>query len=459
MSVYEAAPKRSALRTFIIPHALLCCTLLVYAAGEQQDRRASALTLYGEGKYEQALPLLQALDAAGAADGALLYRLYFCQRHAKDPAARTTQERARVQLEKEYADSPDLEAPFYLANVYRNVGRLADMRRVAAEAISRIENGSLPQPATGVEMFRLGKMYADIDRKEEAAGWYSRAVEMLDDGEAVSAPPYIAWAARQIAVWALSKEDYAVAAEYYALLPMGTKDSLPDLDSMATASCRAGMYAQAKEAWLQAERLDPANANRFRYSRHLAAMAEELGRLPMNAPDGRTWQELSKEELQSEMIERVSAVREVVASGREAEALVRGVDMAATEALGPSESLKKFKIQLRRLRGMLLQNLQAEIDLAKPDFVAAGLEITINRYGIRETAFFGGYAPLIFNKEQWSLERQVRLTREEARAAAAQASFGEQAEKLLLVLRQSLDEKGEIRKLEKMLSKLEKKIG
>jgi tetratricopeptide (TPR) repeat protein len=451
MILYDRASSRPGPLLLIIACAFLCCILAAPAVAEQ-DRRDLALQLYGEGRYEEALPLFGALDAAGEADGALLYRLYFCQRHAKDPEARKTQERAREQLEKEAGDSPDLEAPFYLANVYRNVGRLTDMRRVATAATARVESGALPQPGSGVQMFRLGKLYADLGRNDETAAWYSRAIELLADDGAETVPPYAVWAARYLAEQALARDDHDAAAKYYGFLPMDGKDALPDLDNMATASCRAGRYAQAEAAWLQAERLDPANANRSRYSRHLASMAGALGRLPENGPDGRPWKELSKDELQNVMNEKVQAVRKVVASARQAEGLMLGVSASAAEALAQSRSLNKLEKQLGLVREKLLASLQAEIDEAKPPFVAAGLEFAIKRYGIRETAFFGGYAPLIFKAEQWQVERQIEAT-------AGDAPFAEQAEELLVSLRQRLGEQAEITKLEKLLSKVEKKIG
>jgi hypothetical protein len=47
--------------------------------------------------------------------------------------------------------------------------------------------------------------------------------------------------------------------------------------------------------------------------------------------------------------------------------------------------------------------LQAELDAAHPVFVAAALEYTMRNLPIRETAFFGGFAPLIFHPNRWRL--------------------------------------------------------
>jgi tetratricopeptide (TPR) repeat protein len=452
MSLYDTASRRPVRLQFIIASLILCCIPAMPAAADEEQREL-ALKLYGEGRYEEALPLLQALDEAGEADGALLYRLYFCQRHVKNPAARKTQERARLQLEKDAADSTDLEAPFYLANAYRNIGRLTDMRRTATAATTRVERGELPEPATGVEMFRLGKLYADLDNEEQAAEWYAAALEALSDKTTDSAPPYAVWAARYLAERAQAAGETENAAKYLALLPMTGNEALPDLDKLAVASFRAGLYEKAKEAWLKAERLDPTDANRYRYCRSLAAQAEELGELPATAPDGRSWGELSKDELQTHMTEQVEAVREVVASARTSVELILGLSASAYEALEGSSLPDKLHEQLGNVRYYLVESLQADMDSFRPSFIAAASEFSLKRYGIRETAFFGGFAPIIFKSDQWKVRSQLVET------VPAEEPFGDMAEALMPRLRERLGESAEVKKLEKLISKIDRKIG
>jgi tetratricopeptide (TPR) repeat protein len=116
-------------RLAVIMFVVIC--LGAGASGEDQASiRARALELYDAGRYAEAKSLFEQLDAAGPIDGTLLYRLYYCQRLANDDKARDTLDRARQQLEKDVATASDLEAPFYLANTYRNVGRLTDARNV-----------------------------------------------------------------------------------------------------------------------------------------------------------------------------------------------------------------------------------------------------------------------------------------------------------------------------------------
>ena len=61
----------------------------------------------------------------------------------------------------------------------------------------------------------------------------------------------------------------------------------------------------------------------------------------------------------------------------------------------------ELELQERRLMQLL-------IDGAQSLFVAAAMEYGLRRYGIRETAFLGGYAPMIFHQKLWDLEVQLR---------------------------------------------------
>jgi hypothetical protein len=57
-------------------------------------------------------------------------------------------------------DGADLEASFYLATGYENLGRKDKARDVVTATLARVETGEL-EAKTGVDRFRLGKLYAD----------------------------------------------------------------------------------------------------------------------------------------------------------------------------------------------------------------------------------------------------------------------------------------------------------
>lgn len=449
-----------------VPCCLLLCASALFAGAafgeEKAEVRERALLLYDEGRYVEALPLLAHLDAEGKSDGPLLYRLYFCQRRANDPQARATLERARLQLESEVSSSPDLEAPFYLANAHRNVGRVSDARQVASAATARVESGELPLPTSGVESFRLGKLYADQEKTTEAEEWYGKAVELLTAEGAPGAKPYVNWAASYLAEQAMARQDTEAAVRWYTVLSESGEVLPADLDRLATLSCRVGRYADAVRSWKEVERQIPAEANRARYCWRLAAMAEQLGALPTTAPDERPWSELSREELDALMKEQARVVRDAVKLGHawkaipEAElkpllkqqrssvrrAIKKGQaweevpeDEAPqlTEKLGaailagaaadnpwsklPEEESARLLGELattiraaakertppNRLAATRRGALQARIDAARPAFVAAALEFAMRGHSIREAAFFGGFAPLIFRAQEWRL--------------------------------------------------------
>ena len=78
---------------------LLGLSVAVSAASDSDSLRSEAIRLYDAGDYAGALAPLTALDEAGDADGAMLYRLQFCQAEAGSDEARKTLRRAIEQLE------------------------------------------------------------------------------------------------------------------------------------------------------------------------------------------------------------------------------------------------------------------------------------------------------------------------------------------------------------------------
>jgi tetratricopeptide (TPR) repeat protein len=452
--------------------AVLGLALVAFApagTGADDDLRARALALYDQGQYAEALPLLEELDAGGGADGTLLYRLYFCLRQTGDPRSREALQRARSALEEEVGSATSLETPFYLANTYRNMGRVSDASQVARSATERVENGELPAPATGMEMFRLGKLYADQSREEPASEWYRSAVRSLSDGSGTeAAKPYIDWAARYLADRAWERDDFETAAVYLDTITSSGNATYPDLDRLASAACRAGRYGEAERAWQRAVRANPPDPNRPRYCAKLAALAEGLETLPESAPDGRSWSEPSKGDLEGWLLERATVARsstlqalgwdvldgdplkslmksqrgpvrralkggrswsELSAEERESLALEpAGIIAEILHSRAGADGLPEKEAEIEALSKDLARILLAAIsdgrkstgfvdaerarlaeDLhaAQEVFVRAGLEYALRGHSIREVAFFNGYAPLIFHANRWKLPDRI----------------------------------------------------
>jgi tetratricopeptide (TPR) repeat protein len=351
---------------------------------ETPDPVREAETLYSEGRYAEARPLLEQLDEAGAATGPLLYRLAYCQRAAGDQAASdATQRRAREVLEGEVTEAKDIEAPFYLVNTYQNLGQEADARRVASEATARVERDELPRPDSGNGMFQLGKLYADQGLEQQATEWYAKAVAALtEDGR--SGGSYVRWASRYVAERAFRQREFATAQQYYASLIDAGEGSAADFDRLAVASARVAKYEEAAQAWQQAELANPADSNRPRYGASLATMAAKLKELPAQAPSGKAWTELTKEELESLMKDQSEQVKATLAK-------------AAEETEIDKETRLQYRAQLKEIRAI---------------FVPAALEYVLRGHSIRQTAFFGGYAPLILNRRAWRVPKPTAAAEE-----------------------------------------------
>jgi tetratricopeptide (TPR) repeat protein len=212
-----------------------------------------------------------------------------------------------------------------------------------------------------------------------AGEWYRKALRKFEK-EPERYPSYIAWARRYLGDTALRGKDYAAAeASYTALLQV--VDATPsDLDRLGSIRALLKRYGGAAEAWREAEKLDPARGDRYRYCWRVARMAESLGSLPETSPSGESFRDLGREALETLMKEQAQVVKDARAELAAA---------AESKESPPPERLAQ---------------LQAAADAARPLFTAAALEYAVRELPIRETAFFGGYAPLIFHQDQWILD-------------------------------------------------------
>jgi hypothetical protein len=350
------------------------CALSAGCASRTTPRSLEAIQLYDDGRYREAQDLLEEIDAEGGASGALLYRLHYCQRANGDDGAEATLERAREQLETELPTSEGLEVPFYLVNAYQNLSRPDDANRVAAETTAAIDSGEAPEPENPLEMFRLGKLYADQGRAEPATRWYESAVAGFSAVDETSGP-YVLWSSRYLAEPAFRRGDHEATALYYGMIAEAGEASAVDLDRLATAQYRLARYAEAGESWRLAALVEKNDPDRMRYCSSLALLVSNLSQLPTESPDGRAWDAFGKDELREFMIEQATRAK-----------------LAIDEANAPESLPNERKEELR-----------LEVREAKPLFVAASVEYALKGYGIREAAFFGGFSPMVFHKSRWRM--------------------------------------------------------
>ncbi len=345
---------------FLVLAVLVLAAAPATAAGTPASA-ADAVRLYDAGAYPEAREVLERLNREGKLDGPLLYRLAFARAKTGDAAgAEQAETAALVALETAWKEAPDLETGFYLSNVYRNRRRAADARAVAAAATARVERGEWPEPEDGLARFRVAKLYEDQSRRDGAERWYRAAVETLAR-EPDRFPAYLRWAHRYLGDVEFARGEFDAASSDYAAMLADTPGTPDGWDRLGTSLARLGKFGEAADAWRSAEKLDPANGDRYRYCWRLARQAGDIGKLPVAAPDGRAIATLSKEDLEALMKDRAGVP-----------------ERAAAGTVGT-----------------------AELAGARATFLAAALEYAMRNYPIRETAFFGGYAPLIFHPDRW----------------------------------------------------------
>jgi len=380
-------------RHFMLAGSLtLACLTGGSAFAQQSASLEQAIELYNAGNYNEARPILERLVEAGNDDGIVLYRLYYCQRSAGDAAQRATLEKSRAALERDVATASTFEAGFYLANAYANLGMDAQLPIAAARTTARFEAGEIPKPTQPLEQFRLGKLFADQQRDELAQPWYEEAVDQFVAANGGGQKAYLEWASRWLAKRAIEQERFEEAVKQFGHLSKFGRPNVTDLDQYGLAALIIGRYDEATDAWRRATRLDVANADRYRYGSGLATLASQTAELPIS-PDGeRSWDELAKEELETILTTQAKLVRDVRAE---------------------SEASSPLTIEMRK---QFLERMEAP----RPRFVAAALEYLRRGYNLREAAFFGGYAPLIFHLREWrplADQRNKRMTMREIQEA------------------------------------------
>jgi tetratricopeptide (TPR) repeat protein len=343
---------------------------LAVAADDLAPVKEQAVRLYDQGKYGEALKTLVDLDTARALDGPLLYRLFFCQKAVgDDDTARKSLERAQVALEDELGAKASLEAAFYLANTYTNLGRASDAKRVSQEATTKLDKGSIAAPKSAIGLFQVGKLYQDQGRQVEATTYYEKALDSFDltDGRYVG---NARWALRFLGNNAFAKPDFAASEKAFArLAEIGGADQA-DWETLASARVRLGRYQPAAEAWKAVVKMNPGDADDARYAARLADTAAAIAPLPPSAPGGRAFTAMSQTELEAFMKAQSQAA------------------LAAQTQVSDPKLLAETATKLLETRKV---------------FVAACLEYAVRRYGIRETAFREGYAVLIFQDRAWEL--------------------------------------------------------
>jgi tetratricopeptide (TPR) repeat protein len=355
---------------------LVPVVLALALSGAAPSPRAEAVAAYDAGDYASACRILSEMDVAGTLDGPLLYRLFFCRTAAGETAGgREALTRAASALEAENLPGCAVEVPFYLANAYANLGRPEDARRVASETLLRLETEGY-EPKSAMEWFQVGKLAQDAGRNDRAEAAYRRAVSGFAAGP--PAPGHERWARRFLGNAASARADFEAARpEWRRVVELGNADR-SDLLALATACARTERWDEAAEAWRLAEKIDMQNGSDPRYAAALARQAAALGGIPAADAAGVPWARYERDGLESAMREAAAAARDLRAEA------VRRKEAGTWNAAARDEAASRLREIRRR-------------------FVAAGIEYGVRKLPLRETAFSGNYATLVFQEAEWEL--------------------------------------------------------
>lgn len=140
-----------------------------------------AQALYGQGKYAEALPLLEKAAEAGKS-GTLLYQIGFAKGAQNPATAPGTRHpywvEARPLLEKEIATpgGATLERLYYLSVIAFDDGDEAGMQRFARQAVDQIEKPGEGASLDGEDWFRLARLHDFLREPSEGEAAYRRAL-------------------------------------------------------------------------------------------------------------------------------------------------------------------------------------------------------------------------------------------------------------------------------------------
>jgi tetratricopeptide (TPR) repeat protein len=266
--------------------------LLVTCASRAKDAGPGATdpgqALYNQGKFAEALPLLEKAAERGKT-GTLLYQIGFCKTSVPGgtPSAKKPfWDEARPLLEKEIAapGGATLDRLYYLTVISSDRGELEVMRKYARQAVDTIEKGPDPNHLTGDDWFRLGRLHDFLQESSEGEAAYRRAVSAFGKTPAAN-PAYEALSLVRVADLDFEAHHFSDAADGYtralALVP-AFQQVRPF--RQGTALLAVGRYDEAAKAY--ALDRDDKTATESQYAADIARKAAAVGGVEKTDADG-----------------------------------------------------------------------------------------------------------------------------------------------------------------------------
>ncbi len=272
-----------------------------------------AETLYNEGKYTDALPLLRA-QAESARTGTLLYQLGYCiyAVEGNDDERRSRWEEAIPLLEKELSgpEGATLGRLYYLASIHMNQGDLDAMQRISRRAVDEIEKGPHLTSLDGVDWFRLARIHDWLNEPSQAEAAYRRAVSAFSVDGPVDNPAYQTLALALVGDLDFLNLRYRSAADNYnkalELVP-GNKEIRPFNHGISLLAI--DQFADATARFI--EDRDPKTREESRLAAEIARLSEEAGPLIEEDFDGMKLGRMPMGTLQNRILESGEALRQV----------------------------------------------------------------------------------------------------------------------------------------------------
>ncbi|HYV84473.1 MAG TPA: hypothetical protein VFB49_01045 [Patescibacteria group bacterium] len=282
------APRRTLSRALLA----VAGVLLVTCASRSKDASTAATdpgqALYNQGKFADALPLLEKSAGAGKT-GTLLYQIGFCKTAlpgATPDAKKAYWTEAKPLLEKEIAvkGGATLDRLYYLTVISSDDGELEVMRKYARQAVDTIEKGPDPNALTGDDWFRLGRLHDFLQESSEAEAAYRRAVSAFAKAPAAN-PSYEALSLVRVADLDFEAHHFNDAADGYArALALVPAFQQVRPFRQGTALLAVGRFDEAVKAY-GLDR-DDKTASESQYAADIARKAAAVGGVEKTDADG-----------------------------------------------------------------------------------------------------------------------------------------------------------------------------
>jgi tetratricopeptide (TPR) repeat protein len=247
-----------------------------------------AQVLYSQGKYAEALPLLEKA-AAAKRTGSLVYQIGFCKGATEGPTTASKKElwgEARPLLEQEVAQpgQATLDRLYYLTVIASDQGDADAMRKFALQAIDTIEKGADQNALTGEEWFRLARIHEFVEEPSEAEAAYRRSVSAFQKTAARN-PSYHALALARVGDLDFDNRRFDAAADAYG----EALKLIPNIDQVrpyrrGMALLGSGKIDEAIAAFASDQ--DVRTNTESQYAADLARKVKEVGGLDDADADG-----------------------------------------------------------------------------------------------------------------------------------------------------------------------------